>query len=65
MEDRTLSTDEFPSCVERIKNSMQSEGMTKHQRKQIKELNSAVDKMAEYDHKKEVLGSRNSYSKTD
>lgn len=39
--------------------------MTKHQRKQIKELDSAVEKMAEYDHKKEVLASRNSYSKTD
>lgn len=64
-EDVTLSTEEFSSRVERIKDRMQSEGMTKHQRKQIKELDLAVEKMAEYDHKKEVLASRNSYSKTD
>ncbi len=44
---------------------MQREGMTKQQRKQAKELDAAVDKMTEYDHKKEVLGNRNSYSKTD
>lgn len=64
-EDVTLSTDEFSSRIERVKDRMHSEGMTKHQRKQIKELDSAVEKMAEYDHKKEVLASRNSYSKTD
>jgi len=64
-EDKTLSTEEFSSRVERIKEHMQSEGMIKQQRKQIKELDSAVEKMEEYDHKKEVLGSRNSYSKTD
>ncbi|MBO5043840.1 MAG: IS1182 family transposase [Alistipes sp.] len=64
-EDIELTTEEFSSRVERIKEHMQSEGMTKQQRKQIKELDSAVEKMEEYDHKKEVLGSRNSYSKTD
>ncbi len=64
-EDKELSTEEFSSRVERIKERMQRDGMTKHERKQIKELDSAVDKMSEYDHKKEVLGSRNSYSKTD
>ena len=64
-EDVTLSTEEFSSRVERIKERMQRGGMTKHQRKQIKESDSAVEKMSEYDHKKEVLASRNSYSKTD
>lgn len=64
-EETTLSTEEFSSRVERIKEHMHSEGMTKQQRKQIKVLDTAVDKMAEYDHKREVLGSRNSYSKTD
>ena len=64
-EERELSTEEFSSRVERIKERMQSEGMTKGQRKQIKELDAAVEKMAEYDHKREVLGNRNSYSKTD
>ena len=64
-EDIELTTEEFSSRVERIKEHMQREGMTKQQRKQIKELDSAVEKMEEYDHKKEVLGSRNSYSKTD
>ena len=64
-EDRELSTEEFSSRVERIKERMQSEGMTRGQRKQVKELDAAVDKMAEYDHKREVLGNRNSYSKTD
>ena len=64
-EDKTLSTEEFSSRVERIKERMQREGMTKQQCKQVKELDSAVDKMSEYDHKKEILGSRNSYSKTD
>lgn len=64
-EDKELSTEEFSSRVDRIKERMQRDGMTKHERKQIKELDSAVDKMSEYDHKKEVLGSRNSYSKTD
>ncbi len=64
-EDKELSTEEFSSRVERIKERMQRDGMTKHERKQIKELDLAVDKMSEYDHKKEVLGSRNSYSKTD
>ena len=63
--DIELTTEEFSSRVERIKKRMQREGMTKQQRKQIKELDSAVEKMAEYDHKKEVLGSRNSYSKSD
>ena len=65
VEDKTLSTEEFSSRVERIKERMQREGMTKQQRKQIKELDSAVEKMEEYDHKKKVLGNRNSYSKTD
>ena len=64
-EDKILSTDEFYSRVGRIKERMQQGGMTKQQHKQIKELDSAVEKMAEYDHKKEVLGNRNSYSKTD
>ena len=64
-EDRELSTEEFSSRVERIKERMQSEGMTKQQRKQVKELDAAVEKMVEYDHKREVLGHRNSYSKTD
>ena len=64
-EDRELSTEEFSSRVERIKEHMHSEGMTKQQRKQVKELDAAVEKMAEYDHKREVLGNRNSYSKTD
>lgn len=64
-EDKPLSTEEFSSRVERIKERMHAEGMTKQRRKQIKELDSAVEKMAEYDHKKEVLGNRNSYSKTD
>ena len=64
-EDRELSTEEFSTRVERIKERMHSKGMTKEQRKQVKELEAAVDKMAEYDHKREVLGSRNSYSKTD
>ena len=63
--DIELTTEEFSSRVERIKERMQQDGMTKQQRKQIKELDSAVEKMAEYDHKKEVLGSRNSYSKSD
>ena len=63
--DIELTTEEFSSRVERIKKRMQRDGMTKQQRKQIKELDSAVEKMAEYDHKKEVLGSRNSYSKSD
>lgn len=64
-EDKSLSTEEFSSRVERVKERMHSEGMTKQQRKQVKELDSAVDKMAEYDLKKEVLANRNSYSKTD
>lgn len=64
-EDIGLSTDEFTSRVERIKERMQQDGMTKQQRKQIKELDSAVGKMAEYDDKKKKLGNRNSYSKTD
>ena len=64
-EDKTLSTEEFSSRVERIKKHMQREGMTKQQCKQVKELDSVVDKMSEYDHKKKVLGNRNSYSKTD
>ena len=63
--DIELTTEEFSSRVERIKERMQRDGMTKQQRKQIKELDSAVEKMQEYDHKKEVLGSRNSYSKSD
>lgn len=63
--DIELTTEEFSSRVERIKERMQQDGMTKQQRRQIKELDSAVEKMAEYDHKKEVLGSRNSYSKSD
>lgn len=64
-EDKSLSTEEFSSRVERIKERMQSEGMTKQQCKLAKELDAAVEKMKEYDHKKEVLGNRNSYSKTD
>lgn len=64
-EDIELTTEEFSSRVERIKERMQREGMTKQQHKQIKELDTAVEKMAEYDIKKEVLGNRNSYSKTD
>lgn len=64
-EDVTLSTEEFSSRVERIKERMQRDGMTKQQRKQVKELDAAVEKMSEYEHKKDVLGSRNSYSKTD
>ena len=64
-EDKTLSTEEFSSRVERIKKHMQRDGMTKQRHKQIKQLDSAVEKMSEYDHKKKVLGSRNSYSKTD
>ena len=63
--DIELTTEEFSSRVERIKERMQQDGMTKQQRRQIKELDSAVEKMQEYDHKKEVLGSRNSYSKSD
>ena len=64
-EDKTLSTEEFSSRVERIKERMQQGGMTKQKRKQIKQLDSAVENMSEYDHKKKVLGNRNSYSKTD
>lgn len=64
-EDIELTTEEFASRVERIKERMQQDGMTKQQRKQVKELDTAVEKMSEYDHKKEVLGNRNSYSKTD
>lgn len=61
-DERELSTEEFSSRVGRIKERMQSEGMTKGQCKQVKELEA---KMAEHDHKREVLGNRNSYSKTD
>lgn len=64
-EDKILSTEEFSSRVERIKERMQSDGMTKQGRKQVKELDSAVEKMQEYDNKREVLGYRNSYSRTD
>ena len=64
-EDKTLSAEEFSSRVERIKKHMQRDGMTKQRHKQIKQLDSAVEKMSEYDHKKKVLGNRNSYSKTD
>ena len=64
-EDIELTTEEFSSRVERIKEHVQREGMTKQQHKQIKELDAAVEKMAEYDIKKEVLGNRNSYSKRD
>ena len=49
MEDNTLSTEEFSSRVERIKEHMQQGGMTKQKRKQIKELDSAIEKMSEYD----------------
>ena len=62
----TLSTEEFISRVERIKERMDSENLTKSHCKAIRKVEGeSIPKMKEYERHLTTMGERNSYSKSD
>lgn len=62
----TLPTEEFISRVERIKERMDSENLTKSHCKAIRKIESeSIPKMKEYERHLTTMGERNSYSKSD
>lgn len=62
----TLSTEEFVSRVERIKERMDTDNLSKQQRRVVRDVeNKAVPKMKEYEHHIATMGERNSYAKSD
>ncbi len=62
----TLSTEEFASRVERIKERMDEENLTKQQYRVVRDVeNKALPKMKEYERHIATMGDRNSYAKSD
>lgn len=62
----TLSTEEFASRVERIKERMEKKNLTKQQRRVVRDVeNKALPKMKEYERHIATMGDRNSYAKSD
>ena len=62
----TLSTEEFISRVERIKERMDSENLSKSHCKAIRKVEGeSIPKMKEYERHLTTMGERNSYSKSD
>lgn len=62
----TLSTEEFVSRVERIKERMDTGNLTKQQRRVVRDAeNMALPKMKEYERHIATMGERNSYAKSD
>ena len=61
-----LTAEEVSNRVERIKAKVGKEGMSKEERKAIKQIETdAVPRMKRYKEQIETMGGRNSYSKTD
>lgn len=61
-----LSTEEFATRVERIKERMDSENLTKSHCKAIQKVESgSIPKMKEYERHLTTMGERNSYAKSD
>lgn len=62
----TLSTGEFVSRIERIKERMEKENLTKQQCRVVRDAeNKALPKMKEYERHIATMGERNSYAKSD
>lgn len=62
----TLSTGEFVSRVERIKERMDTGNLTKQQSRVVRDVeNKALPKMKEYERHIATMGERNSYAKSD
>lgn len=62
----TLSTEEFASRVERIKERMEKKNLTTQQRRVVRDVETkSLPKMKEYERHIATMGDRNSYSKSD
>lgn len=64
--EQTLSSEEFASRVERIKERMDTENLSKRQRRAVRDVeHKFLPKMREYEHHIAIMGERNSYAKSD
>lgn len=61
-----LTTEEVAKRVERIKEKVDADNLSKEERKALRQIETdAVPRMNRYKEQLETMGSRNSYSKTD
>lgn len=64
--EQTLSTEEFASRVERIKERMDTENLSKQQRRAVRDVErKSLPRMKEYERHIAIMGARNSYAKSD
>ena len=64
--EQTLSTEEFASRVERIKERMDTENLSKQQRRAVRDVErKSLPRMKEYERHIAIMGERNSYAKSD
>lgn len=64
--EQTLSSEEFASRVERIKERMDTENLSKEQRRAVRDVErKSLPKMKEYERHIALMGERNSYAKSD
>lgn len=64
--EQTLSGEEFAFRVERIKQRMDTENLSKEQRRAVRDVESkSLPKMKEYERHIAIMGERNSYAKSD
>lgn len=64
--EQTLSTEEFISRVERIKERMDTENLSKQQRRAVRDVErKSLPRMKEYERHIAIMGERNSYARSD
>lgn len=64
--EQRLSSEEFASRVERIKERMDTENLSKQQRRAVRDVErKSLPKMKEYERHIAIMGERNSYAKSD
>lgn len=64
--EQTLSTEEFASRVERIKERMDTENLSKQQRRAVRDVErKSLPRMKEYERHIAIMGARNSYARSD
>lgn len=64
--EQTLSTEEFASRVERIKERMDTENLSKQQRRAVRDVErKSLPRMKEYERHIAIMGERNSYARSD
>ena len=64
--EQTLSTEEFASRVERIKEWMDTENLSKQQRRAVRDVErKSLPRMKEYERHIAIMGERNSYARSD